>query len=174
MRIYLPIFIFLFFHSHAVNATDIKVVDIDLLINKNEDFINLIKFIENDQIEHKKKFEKTEIKLQEDLKNIDNSRLILDQNEIENQIQNYNNDLNSFNDLIQKFNNHYEKQLNFLKNKILQTIVEILKNYATENKIDLILDTKSYIIATNSINITDDILIELNKIKFDIEFEKYK
>ena len=84
MRIYLPIFIFLFFHSPLVNATDIKVVDIDLLINKNEDFVNLIKFIENDQIEHKKKFEKTEIKLQEDLKNIDNSRLILDQNAIEN------------------------------------------------------------------------------------------
>ena len=41
--------------------------------------------------------------------------------------------------IIEEFNLHYEKQINNLKNRIINIILDILKVYSEENKIDLIL-----------------------------------
>jgi Skp family chaperone for outer membrane proteins len=174
LRFHLFLFLTFLFYSPIAYSANFRVVDIDLLINENSYFIKLIDNIENDQIKHKKNFENIEKELQLSLEKINNSRLILNQTEIENQINDYNNNLANLHDQIKKFNYHYENQINNFKDIILQTILELLKNYASENKIDLILDAKSYIIASNSINITENILINLNKIKFDTEFEKYR
>ena len=64
--------------------------------------------------------------------------------------------------------------MNSFKNTILEKILEILEDFSLENKVDLVLDSNNYILSSNSINITDLILNELNKITFDISFEKYK
>ena len=47
------------------------------------------------------------------------------------------------------------------------------KKISLENNIDLILDSNNYIISSNSINITQIVLEELNKIKFSIDLEKF-
>ena len=58
-----------------------------------------------------------------------------------------------------------------IKNQILEKIVKLLEKYAIENKIDLIFDNKNYIIASNSINITDIILKELNTLDLNLQFD---
>ena len=78
-----------------------------------------------------------------------------------------------FNQEISKFNNHYEAQVNILKNNILNKILEILKKYSLNNKIDLILDSNNYILSSNSINITDLIIELSNEKKIEMNFEKY-
>ena len=93
---------------------------------------------------------------------------------MEKEIFNYNEKFNIFNQSVLNFNNHYEIQIVEFENKILEKILEILKDYSIRNKIDLILTKNSYIISNNSINITKEILNELNKFQFDISFEKYK
>ena len=93
---------------------------------------------------------------------------------MEKEIFNNNEKFNIFNQSVLNFNNHYEIQIVEFENKILEKILEILKDYSIRNKIDLILTKNSYIISNNSINITKEILNELNKFQFDISFEKYK
>ena len=59
---------------------------------------------------------------------------------------------------------------------ILSEIILLLEEYAIKNNTTLILDSKSYLIAANSIDITNNISNELAKINFNLEykdFEKY-
>ena len=58
-----------------------------------------------------------------------------------------------------------------IRNKILEKTVKLLEKYATENKIDLIFSNKDYIIASNSIDITDIISKELDIIDLNLQFD---
>ena len=72
------------------------------------------------------------------IKEIENSKLILNQNEINLQIEEYNNQLSEFTMQIEEFNMHYQEQL--INIKLLKEIIILLENYATKNSVDLILD----------------------------------
>ncbi len=174
MKLKILLFLFLIFSSFSSFSTTVRVIDIDLIINQNQSYKLFLEQIKNDQTEYKKTFEENEKKLQELLENLDELKLILDKSELEKEIFNYNEKFNIFNQSVLNFNNHYEIQIVEFENKILEKILEILKDYSIRNKIDLILTKNSYIISNNSINITKEILNELNKFQFDISFEKYK
>ena len=66
-------------------------------------------------------------------------------------IDNYNNQLSDFTILIEEFNFHYQNQIINIREIILKKIFILLEKYAIENNIDLILDSTSYLIASNSI-----------------------
>ena len=108
------------------------------------------------------------------LNDIESSKLILSEEENNNAIFEYNQELATFNELIDKFNNHYQNQLIIIKNKILKEIIKLLEQYAVDQNIELILDSTSYLIASNALDITDIINIELNKLKIDLNFEEFE
>jgi len=169
----LIISIIIFFSPNAF-STNIRVLDFQKIIENNNSLLILYEKIDNDQEIHNEKFSKEELNLQNELKRIEKLNLILDPAELEKEIENYNKKLNNFNLIIQKYNSHYELQVNNLKNNIINLILEELKKYSAENKIDLILDSKNYILSSNSINITDLIKDIINKKNIEIKFEKYK
>lgn len=171
IRIYL-IFIIISFSSNAFSA-NIRVLDFQTVIDDNINISLLYDKINNDQIIHKEKFKNEELNLKTELERIEKLNLILDPSELDKEIEKYNQQLNNFNDKIEKFNSHYELQINNLKNIIINLILEELKKYSEDNKIDLILDSNNYILSTNSINITDIIKDKLNKKTIEINFEKY-
>ena len=172
IRIFL-ICIFIFFSSRAF-STNIRVLDFQKVIENNTNLVLMYDKITNDQETHKKKFNTVELNLESEFKRIEKLNLILEPSELEKEINNYNLKLNNFNDKIENFNVHYDKQINNLKNKIINIILDILKEYSEDNKIDLILDSNSYILSSNSINITSLIIDKVNKKKIEISFEKYK
>ena len=174
MRLNNLFFLFLIFFSFSSYSTTVRVIDIDLIINQNQSYQSFLEQIKKDQSQHKKVFEESEASLQEVLNNLNELKLILDTEELEKEIFNYNEKFNIFNESVLNFNNHYEVQIITFENKLLEKILDILKDYSIINKIDLILTKNSYIISNNSINITKEILDELNKFQFDISFEKYK
>ena len=174
MRIRFFYYIFFFIITTNIHASNIKVIDIDKLINDNFFFKNIIKKIEVDQASYREDFVILENELQSKLNKLEDLKLILNSDEFEKEVSKYNISLNDFNNKINQFNSHYEDEINKIKNFILSEIIQLIKQYSIDNKIDLILDSKSYIIASNSINITNIILNELNKVNFDINFEKFK
>ena len=145
-----------------------------LIIDDNNNLIELNSKIKNDQKSHIEKFNIIEKELQKELIQINDSKMILENEEIDKLFSIYNQNLNNFNLKIDRFNNHYDKQISLLKKNILNKALEILQNYSIENKIDLILDSNNYILSSNSINITNLIFKELNKITFDTSFEQFK
>ncbi len=49
-----------------------------------------------------------------------------------------------------------------------------MEKYALENSIDLILDSTSYLIASNSLDITKDINSELDKLNLNLEYKNFE
>ena len=166
------IFITFFLSSNSF-ATSIRVLDFQKIIENNINLSLLYEQISNDQLFHKEQFKDEEVILQNEFKRIEELNLILETNELEKEIQNYNQKLNAFNNKIETFNSHYDLQINNLKDKLINIILAELKQYSEDNNIDLILDSNNYILSSNSINITDFIQDQVNKKKIEINFEKY-
>ena len=165
-------FIIITFSSNAF-STHIRVLDFQKVIDSNSSLYLLYEKIEKDQTAHKKQFNNEESILESEFKRIEELNLILEPSALEKEIENYNIKLNSFNETIKNFNLHYDKQINNLKNEIVGIILDVLKKYSEDNKIDLILDSNNYILSSNSMNITDLISDQVNKKKIEISFEKY-
>ncbi len=174
--IYLVLFLSVNLFSNLSIAQSIVVVNVQDLIDNNKIYQETIKELEINQEKYIKKFEKKEKEIQQILSDIEEAKLILNENEINNQIENYNNQLNNFTILVDNFNLHFQEQIIKIREKVLKEIIYLLENYAIENNIDLILDSTSYLIASNSIDISDYISNELKKINLQLEykdFEKY-
>ena len=173
MRIIILLSFIIVIISTSAFSTNIRVLDFQQIIQNHTNLASLYDLIDKDQQTHKTIFTNDEINLQKELERIEELNLILEPKEFENEVEIYNQKLKNFNDKIEKFNLHYELQVNNFKNKIINNILDVLKKYSEDNKIDLILDSNNYILSSNSINITDLIEEKVNNKKIEINFEKY-
>ena len=173
MTIRILLILFLVIFNFSALSTNIRVLDLQKIIENNSYISLLYDKINQDQVSHKQKFNNEELNLQSELDRIDELKLILDPIELEKEIENYNQKLIIFNSKIEEFNLHYDMQINNLRNKIINIILEELKKYSDQNQIDLVLDSTNYILSSNSINITNIIQDLVNEKKIEINFEKY-
>ena len=162
------------FICNIVIANSIAVLNIQLIIDKNNQYIELINQIEISQKSYLDSFKITENELEKKLLEIENSKLILNDNEINNKINIYNQDFADFQILVDEFNLHYQNQIIMNRETILKEIIVLLEKYAIENNIELILDSTSYLIASNSIDITNKISNELNNIDLNLEYKNFE
>ncbi len=172
--IYFTFFLYFNLLSFNIFADTIAVINIQSLIDENSSYRDLISDIESNQEKYLKKFEEKENELQLKLKEIENSKLILNENEINLQIQDYNNQLSEFTMQIEEFNMHYQEQLINIRELLLKEIIILLENYATKNSVDLILDSTSYLIASNSLDITNYISDELEKLNIELKYKDFE
>ena len=174
MKLAYTLFFVCIIFSKLSYAESIVVVNIQFLIDNNKDYLNILEQMELSQKDHLDIFQKKESELKKILNDIEESKLILNENEINLQIENYNNQLKNFTILVDDFNLHYQNQIGEIREKILKEIIQLLEKYAIKNKIDLILDSNSYLIASNSIDITENINNELKKINLTLEYNDFK
>ena len=155
-------------------AETISVVNIQTLIDNNNKYLEILKKIEISQEEYSEKLKKKEFELNKMLNDIEDSKLILNESEINLQIQNYNKELSDFTTLVDEFNYHYQNQVINIRENILKEIISLLEEYALKNNVDLIFDSTTYLIASNSIDITNNINEKLTNINFKLEYEEFK
>ena len=172
--LHLIIIICIISSSKIVFGQIIAVVNIQSLIDNNSYYKQIINDIEINQRQYLEKFELKEKALDEKLNDIEQSKLILNEIEINAQIDNYNKELVDFSHTVEKFNLHYQNQIINIKEIILKEIFILLEKYAIENQIDLILDSASYLIASNSIDITDSINEKLQNINLKLEYTNFE
>ena len=163
--------IFFVLFSHSIQSQKILVINLEYIINNNNEYQEIIKKILTAQELKKNNFEKEEETIKSMQNEIENSKLILSKDELKLKVDEYNKILSNFKDSIDKFNFHYDNQILKIRNKIIEKIIKLLEKYAIENKIDLIFSNKDYIIASNSIDITNIILKELDIIDLNLQFD---
>ena len=172
--IYIIIFFFISTYSTNIFSQTIAIVNLQSLIDNNQSYKKIIKKIELDQQKYLQDFDVKENELVVILNEIEESKLILSEDEINIQIEEYNNQLSDFTILIEEFNSHYQNQIIDIRETILKEIITLLEEYAFENRVDLILDSTSYLIASNSLDITNDINSELDKLKLNLEYKSFE
>ncbi len=171
---YIIIFLLINLFSSVVLSQTIAVVNIQSLIDNNHFYNNILKEIEINQQTYLTNFNNKENDLKTILKEIEDSKLILSEDEINLRIDNYNNALSEFTILIEEFNIHYQNQIILIRESILKEIINLLEKYAIENSLDLVLDSTSYLIASNSLDITNDIKTELEKLNLNLDYKDFE
>ena len=76
--------------------------------------------------------------------------------------------------MIENFNSHYQNQIINIREFLLSEIIKLPENYATKNNVDLILDSNSYLIVSNSLDITSQINSELENLNFKLEYKDFE
>ena len=172
--IYITIFFFINIFSFNIFSQTIAIVNVQSLIDNNKIYQKTLDDIEINQEKYLKDFNIIENELIIKLNEIEESKLILSEEEIKIQIENYNYDLSKFSTLIEEFNIHYQNEIISIRERILKEILKLLEKYALENSVDLILDSTSYLIASNSLDITIDINSELEKLNLNLEYKDFE
>ncbi len=172
--IYIIIFFFINIITSITFSQTIAIVNVQSLIDNNIIYKKTLKDIESNQQKYLKNFDTKENELKTKLKDIEEGKLILSDEEINFQIENYNNELSKFTTLIEEFNLHYQNQIINIKEVILKEILKLLEKYAIENRIDIILDSTTYLIASNSLDITNNINEELEKLNLNLEYKDFE
>ena len=172
--IYFIIFFIINFISTIIVAQTIVVVNIQSLIDNNTMYQSIINEMNKSQKIYLDKFEKKENELKTLLKEIEDSKLILNENEINIKITDYNNQLNDFTKHIDDFNSHYQNEIIIIRENVLKEIIVLLENYAIDNNVDLVLDSTSYLIASNSLDITTSINQKLSQIDMKLEYKNFE
>ena len=149
-------------------------MNVQSLIDNNKIYQKTVKDIEINQEKYLKDFNTKENELILKLNEIEDSKLILSEEEISKQIEDYNNQLSQFSITIEEFNFHYQNEIIKIREIILKEILKLLEKYALENSVDLILDSTSYLIASNSLDITIDINSELEKLNLNLEYKDFE
>ena len=167
-------FITILFFSTNIYATNIAVIDINFLINNSEQFKEILKKINSAQIEIKEKFNNIEQDLLKIKLELEESKLILSNDEFNLKKEEYYKKVAKFEDDVTKFNNHYENEIINIKNIIFAKISELAQDHASQNGIELIFEKNQYLIATDSINITQVIFKKLNESEIDLKFNIYE
>ena len=150
--------------SNVVKAdTNITFVDMDKIISTSKPglfFLNQLKELNDKNIEKFKKIEKI-LKARE-------KKIIAQKNIISEEI--FRKEIEILKLDIKKYNNNRNKAIadfNEIKvnntNRLLQLINPVLANYSDENSISLILQKKNLIIGKTELDITDQIILTVNK-----------
>ena len=136
----------------------------------------------NDFITHindfkKKRFE--ELRKQEELliikkKEIDDSEVLLSKNEYLSIITKFNESKDNFENSVNKLNNYLKENIELTEKKILNEIANIIKEIATENSLDIVFFDEQYFLASDSMDISDQISNNLNNLKITLQLTPYE
>ena len=169
------IFLFLItIYSPNLFATKIFVIDVEKLINENIYYEKFMEEIEKNQISETNELNLIEKEIVDLQNEIEQSKLILDQNEINKLIEDYNIQLNKFNILIESYNLHYQNEIINKRKIVLKEIIVLVEKFAKDNNIDIVLDSNNYLVASNAINITEDIELKLKNLELKLDLKKFE
>jgi len=173
IKVCLTILVFIFYTAN-VYATKVAVIDINFLIDNSIHFIEISNKLKSSQIQAKENFQNIEQNLYKTKSELEESRLILSDEEFNFKKQEYYTEVSKFEESVSNFNNHYENEIIKIKNIIFARITELVQEYASENEIELIIEKNQYLIAADTININEIIFEKLNKSTIELNFAIYE
>ena len=172
MKKYLIFIIFIlnfFFLNYSYSNDKIAYIDIDYIVKNSLAGKSIAEIIEKNNQVNIKKFNDIETKLKSEEKEIIAQRNILNDDEFQKKI-------NILKEKINDYRNQKKNEINNLNNqrfeltkKLLDELNPLLANYSTEKSLAMIVDKKSIIIGKKNLDITNDILKQLNNTLKNLE-----
>ena len=172
MKKYLIFIIFIlnfFFLNYSYSNDKIAYIDIDYIVKNSLAGKSIAEIIEKNNQINLKKFNDIETKLKSEEKEIIAQRNILNDEEFKKKI-------NILKEKINDYRNQKKNEINNLNNqrfeltkKLLDELNPLLANYSTEKSLAMIVDKKSIIIGKKNLDITNEILKQLNNTLKNVE-----
>jgi len=160
----LLIIIFSFFiNTKYLNADVPYFIDFTKVLNDSAAGAQAQKLLKTKFENEVKKFQKLEINLRKEEKNIVDKKKIITNQEYQKQVQALRKKASDLQKNKQKSFNDIAKLRATAKEKLLEALNPIIKSYMEENKIRLVMDKKSILLGDSNLEITSKIIDILNK-----------
>tara|TARA_Y100000768_G_scaffold151983_1_gene113635 strand:+ start:1888 stop:2400 length:513 start_codon:yes stop_codon:yes gene_type:complete len=162
-RLFLILIIF-FLNITQINSSEpIAYIDIDFIIKNSEigkKTLNSINTLNDNNINELKKKEK----LLKDLESeIISRRNIISKENFDNEVELFKEKANKFKEdqlkMVDNFNNYKKKELD----DVFSKISPIINAYMEQKSVKILLDSKNILIGRNDLNLTDEVLKEINE-----------
>ena len=163
---FLIIIFFIFSGSNLWSSEKIAFLDVELIINKSEPALIIIKKIEKIRDQETKKLNQIENNLKKKNEDLIKTKNLISDEELKKKISSLRDEAKSFDELRKKTITEFNIKKNKELNKFLKLINPIIQEYMKEKSIDMIIDKKNIFMAKSKNYITEDILKIVNtKIK---------
>lgn len=160
---YFLILFFIFFFTNSYANNKVVFVDIDFLINNSTIGKKIIKKLENEDKKNIEILKKRETSLKNVEQEIKKKKNIISNEEFQKEINLLKTKISQFNSekniMVKNFKNLKNNELN----NVLNEFNKIIQKYMTENSIDIVFDKKNIYIGKGSIDITQNILENIEK-----------
>ena len=164
-----PFFLLIIVFSSSADSTEIATFKISYVIDNSLEFDKFIDKLDTLKTKMQNELLEDENKLIEKKNKIEESKIIFSESEYNQQIEDYNILANSFKEKFGEFNNHINMNIEKNKEIIINEIIEITKILSLDKKFDIILNEDQYFIASDNVDISNQIIEMLNKKQLDLE-----
>ena len=159
--------IFLLKTTYAFSIEKVVYLDVQFIIDNSKLGI----FYKDKLLKIKNENKSKLITQQEEIKNeeseINKQKNILKKDELDNKIKKLNQLLNKYQKDLKKNNENLSSEQKKFTKKILENLNPIVTKYVKDNNILLVLDKKNILVGSKTLDITENILIKLNKYTID-------
>ena len=145
------------------------MIKLSYLIENSNAYIN---FIENLEVKKKSFYDilvQDEKILKERKAEIENSKLILNDEEINNLASIYNEDLKVYQKKVEKYNYFVNNNIDTNQKMLIQEIIQIVKEISLEKNFSIILNEDQYFLSSENIDISKIVLNKLNNKSINLE-----
>ena len=162
-------FLLIIIYSSSIYSTEIVTFKLSYIIDNSLEFNEFINKLDTLKTRMQNELQEDENKLIDEKNKIEESKIIFSDTEYNQQIEDFNNLANSFKEKFDEFNNHINMNVEKNKKILINEIVEISKILSLNNKFEIILNEDQYFIASDNIDISNQIIEKLNKKKLDLK-----
>ena len=171
MKFFFKKIIFFFLLINVSEASSIKFVDINFILNNSISGKNLNQIIEKKNNKIVLELNKIGKKLEEQKNKIVTQKNILKREELDNLVKEYEKEVKKFNELRKKKRDKFNDFSINSKKKIIDLLNPLIKNYLKKESIQLLLQKDRIIFGDDKLDITKDILKIFDGKYKDIKFE---
>ena len=156
--------IFIIFIVFATNlsAINISTINIAYILEKSISYNNFLDKLDKKKIDLQNTLEKKEQDLTKLKQEIDNSKLIVNEDELNLMISNYNDQFTILDQEVKKINLFFSKNIEVNKNIIIKQIISYIEDISIKSNIDIILTEDQYFMSSKKIDISNQLINLLN------------
>ena len=162
--------IFLFFllkTTYAFSTEKVVYLDVQFIIDNSKLGVFYKDKLLKIKNQNKSKLTAQQQKIKNKENEINKQKNILKKEEIDNKIKNLNQLLNKYQNDLRENNKALSVEQKKYTNMILQNLNPIVTKYVKDNNILIVLDKKNILVGSKTLDITENILIKLNKYTID-------
>ena len=156
------IFIIFFVFPTNLSAINISTINIAYILEKSISYNNFLVELDKKKLELQNTLELKEQDLTKLKQEIDNSKLIINEDELNLMINNYNDQFKILDQEVKKINLFFSKNIEVNKNIIIKQIISYIEDISIKSNIDIILTEDQYFMSSKKIDISNQIINLLN------------
>ena len=162
-------FLLIIIYSSTIYSAEIATFKLSYIIDNSLEYNEFINKLEILKTKMQNELLEDENKLIDEKSKIEESKIIFSETEYNQQIEDFNSLADSFKEKFDEFNNHINMNIEKNKKILINEIIEITKILSLDKKFDIILNEDQYFIASDNIDISNQIIERLNKKKLDLK-----